>query len=210
MHLKVENLNIQFLKNNNYLVKNLSFEILAGEILTLMGASGAGKSTLLSYLCGSISQDFKATGKIFLEGVLLNEYPPEKRKIGLLYQDPLLFPHLNIFENLSFGISANYNKKQRKQKILDCLKSLEMKDFAPRFPATLSGGQQARVALMRTLFSEPKTLLLDEPFSKLDESLKQKIRELVFLHAKKKKLPTLLVTHNLQDAKAAKGKIIHL
>lgn len=210
MELKVENLNIQFIKSKDFLIKNLSFTIAAGEILTLMGASGSGKSTLLSYLCGTISQNFLASGKIFLDGMLLNHYAPEKRKIGLLYQDPLLFPHLNIFENLSFGISAKYTKEQRKQKILTCLKKLEMEGFSHRFPATLSGGQQARIALMRILFSNPKTLLLDEPFSKLDSSLKQKIRELVFLHAKEKELPTLLVTHSKKDAEMAGGKVIYL
>jgi putative thiamine transport system ATP-binding protein len=210
MSFKVENLTIQFVKNLEYLFQNLSFEIREGEILTLMGPSGSGKSTLLSYLCGTISNNFTTQGKIFLEKVLLNQLEPEKRKIGLLYQSPLLFPHLNIYENLSFGIAACYTRAQKKEKILQCLQDLEMEGFGSRFPQTLSGGQQARIALMRTILSDPRILLLDEPFSKLDSSLKQKIRELVFLHAKEKKLPTLLVTHSMEDAKAAGGKIIEL
>ena len=210
MTLRVENLTIQLVKTSKYLFQNLNFEISAGEVLTMMGASGSGKSTLLSYLCGTLSDNFKAQGKIFLGDVLLNNQEPEKRKVGILYQDPLLFPHLNIFENLSFGIPHNYNKEQKKNKILQCLKELEMDDFSQRFPNTLSGGQQARIALMRTLFSKPKALLLDEPFSALDSKLKQKIRELVFLYTKEHQLPTLLVTHSLKDAEAAKGKIINL
>ncbi len=210
MTLRVENLTIQLVKTSKYLFQNLNFEISAGEVLTMMGASGSGKSTLLSYLCGTLSDNFKAQGKIFLGDVLLNNQEPEKRKVGILYQDPLLFPHFNIFENLSFGIPHNYNKEQKKNKILQCLKELEMDDFSQRFPNTLSGGQQARIALMRTLFSKPKALLLDEPFSALDSKLKQKIRELVFLYTKEHQLPTLLVTHSLKDAEAAKGKIINL
>ena len=210
MSLKVENLTIRFAKSDIYLFKDLSFEIFEGEILTLMGPSGSGKSTLLSYLCGTIAKDFVASGKILLKGKLLNNILPEKRKMGILYQEPLLFPHFNIFENLSFGLPSSYNKLERKQKVLACLKNLEMDDFAKRYPNTLSGGQQARIALMRTLFSSPNALLLDEPFSKLDDNLRQKIRELVFIYAKETKLPTLLVTHNKEDAQSAGKKVIQL
>ena len=130
--------------------------------------------------------------------------------MGILYQDPLLFPHMNIFENLAFGIPAEYKFNERKKIVLKVLEKLGMSGFERRFPNTLSGGQQARIALMRTLLSKPKALLLDEPFSKLDASLKDKIRKLVFSYAKENQLPTVLVTHDIKDAEASGGKIINL
>ena len=208
--LKVENLTIQWQKNQNYLIQNLSFEVPKGKILTLMGPSGSGKSTILNCLCGTLPSDFFVQGEFFLEEELLNEKSPEKRKVGILYQDPLLFPHFNIYENLAFGIPSYYKKKEKKEKVISCLCELEMEGFETRFPATLSGGQQARVALMRSLLSEPKVLLLDEPFSKLDSSLKDKIRKVVFSYIRKNQLAAILVTHSHQDAKAAKGGVIDL
>lgn len=208
--LKIEKVSVCFVKTGKTLIKQISLEIEACSVVTLMGPSGSGKSTILSYICGTLAPNFSAVGDIILNDKKLNYISPEKRKIGILYQDSLLFPHMNIFENLSFGIPANYKKKERKEKILKILKKLEMEDFGGRFPNTLSGGQQARVALMRILLSEPSALLLDEPFSKLDASLKEKIRELVFHYAKQNNLPTLLVTHDLQDAEASKGQILNL
>ena len=188
----------------------MTFEVKKGETITLMGASGCGKSTFLSYICGSLSANFQATGEVFLDTHSLNELEPEKRKMGILYQDPLLFPHMNIFENLAFGIPAEYKFNERKKIVLKVLEKLGMSGFERRFPNTLSGGQQARIALMRTLLSKPKALLLDEPFSKLDASLKDKIRKLVFSYAKENQLPTVLVTHDIKDAEASGGKIINL
>lgn len=210
MSLVIKKIRLGFLKNQEILIKNLTFEVKKGKTITLMGPSGCGKSTFLSYICGSLSSNFQATGEVFLDNHSLNKLEPEKRKIGILYQDPLLFPHLNIFENLAFGIPAKYKFKERKKKVLKTLEKLDMCGFERRFPNTLSGGQQARIALMRTLLSEPKALLLDEPFSKLDASLKDKIRKLVFSYAKENQLPTVLVTHDIKDAEASKGKIINL
>ena len=210
MSLIIRSVNIRFLKTQETLIKNLTFEVKKGETITLMGPSGCGKSTFLSYICGSLSSNFQATGEVFLDTHSLTELEPEKRKIGILYQDPLLFPHMNIFENLAFGIPVKYKFKERKKKVLLVLEKLDMCGFERRFPNTLSGGQQARIALMRTLLSEPKALLLDEPFSKLDASLKDKIRKLVFSYAKENQLPTVLVTHDIKDAEASKGKIINL
>ena len=209
-NLKIDNVTIQFAKTKAVLLQNLNIEITAGSITTLMGPSGSGKSTILAYICGTLSPNFSGAGNILLNGKILNNIDPEKRKIGILYQDPLLFPHMNIFENLSFGIPAHYKKAERKERVLHFLNELEMENFGTRLPATLSGGQQARIALMRTLLSEPEALLLDEPFSKLDAELKQRIRNFVFHHAKQNNLPTLLVTHDLQDSKAAGGKVLNL
>ncbi len=210
MSLIVKSINIRFLKTQEILIKNLTFEAKKGKTITLMGASGCGKSTFLSYICGSLSSNFQATGKVFLNSRSLNELEPEKRKLGILYQDPLLFPHLNIFENLAFGIPSEYKFKEKKEKVLKVLEKLGLCGFERRFPNTLSGGQQARIALMRTLLSEPKALLLDEPFSKLDASLKDKIRKLVFAYVKENELPSVLVTHDIKDSEASEGEIINL
>ena len=202
MSLIIRSVNIRFLKTQETLIKNLTFEVKKGETITLMGASGCGKSTFLSYICGSLSANFQATGEVFLDTHSLNELEPEKRK-RILYQDPLLFPHMNIFEK----IPAEYKFNERSFK---GFRKIGMSGFERRFPNTLSGGQQARIALMRTLLSKPKALLLDEPFSKLDASLKDKIRKLVFSYAKENQLPTVLVTHDIKDAEASGGKIINL
>ena len=145
MSLIIRSVNIRFLKTQETLIKNLTFEVKKGETITLMGPSGCGKSTFLSYICGSLSSNFQATGEVFLDTHSLTELEPEKRKIGILYQDPLLFPHMNIFENLAFGIPVKYKFKERKKKVLLVLEKLDMCGFERRFPNTLSGGAQCLV-----------------------------------------------------------------
>jgi putative thiamine transport system ATP-binding protein len=131
--------------------------------------------------------------------------------MGLLFQDPLLFPHLSVGGNLMFGLTpAIEGKTARRQAVEAALSHVGMGDFGDRDPATLSGGQRARVALMRTLLSKPQALLLDEPFSKLDTARREQVRDLVFAEARQRGLPVLLVTHDVADAKAAGGPCIEL
>ncbi len=137
-------------------------------------------------------------------------WPPESRRIGILFQDDLLFPHLSVGENLAFGIPRSVDRRARRARIAAALAEAEMPSFESRDPATLSGGQRARVALMRTLLSEPRALLLDEPFSKLDAALRGRIRRFVFDHAIERGLPTLLVTHDPDDAAAAGGPLLEI
>lgn len=182
-----------------------------GEILTVMGPSGSGKSTLLAYVAGFLDPVFSATGQIRLNGLDVTALPPERRGMGLLFQDPLLFPHLSVAGNLMFGLTpAMKGKATRRQAIEAALGHVGMDDFLNRDPATLSGGQRARVALMRTLLSKPEALLLDEPFSKLDTARRGQVRDLVFAEARQRGLPVLLVTHDVADAKAAGGPCIEL
>ncbi len=184
----------------------VDFTVNAGEVVTIMGPSGSGKSTLLAWLTGNLPSAFAASGRALLDGTDISNLPPEKRRMGILFQDDLLFPHMSVGQNLSFGLRGS----DRKSRIADALAAVGLDGFEGRDPATLSGGQRSRVALMRMLLSEPTALLLDEPFGKLDAELRGQIRDLVFKHAKNQGLPVLMVTHDVADAEAAGGRIISL
>ncbi len=179
-----------------------------GEVLTVMGPSGIGKSTLLSMVIGTLPRAFKATGRVLLDGRDITNLRPEARHVGILFQDDLLFPHLCVGDNLAFGLAPGV--KDRRARIEAALQEIGLEGFAARDPATLSGGQKARVALMRMLLSEPCALLLDEPFSRLDTERRGQVRRLVFDVAKRRGLPVLMVTHDAEDAKAAQGRVIQL
>ena len=196
-------------KDNTTLI-DIDVHIKPGEITSIMGPSGSGKSTLLSFIIGTLAPDFDSRGSIVLDGVDVTDLAAERRRIGILFQDDLLFPHLSVGDNLAFGLSAAVRGPERTARVQDALSEIGLTDFATRDPDTLSGGQKARVALMRMLLSEPKALLLDEPFSRLDTDLRAQIRSLVFEHAKARGLPVLMVTHDDQDANAAGGQVIRL
>lgn len=184
----------------------------AGNVLTIMGPSGSGKSSLLAYIAGFLEPAFIATGNVFLNEKIITILPSEKRKVGLLFQDAMLFPHMSVGQNLNFAISKQKaaSKKERFELVEQALEVADLKGYADRDPATLSGGQKSRVALMRVLLSDPHALLLDEAFSKLDAALRGQIRDFVFKEAKRRNLPVLMVTHDEEDAKAASGAVIVL
>ncbi len=183
----------------------------AGEAATVMGPSGCGKSSLLAYICGTLAPAFVSQGTVKLAGNPLDGLPPEQRHIGILFQDDLLFPHLSVGDNLAFGLPSEIRGRAVRQTHIDtALTEARLAGMADRDPATLSGGQRTRVALMRTLLSRPRALLLDEPFSKLDVELRDRIRGFVFDHARANGIPTLLVTHDPADAEAASGTTIEL
>jgi putative thiamine transport system ATP-binding protein len=189
----------------------LSIAAHPGHATTVMGPSGCGKSSLLAYICGTLAPTFEARGDVHLCGKTLNQLPPEQRHIGILFQDDLLFPHMSVGDNLAFGLPAEVRGRDQRQKLIDeALIDSDLAGMADRDPATLSGGQRARVALMRTLLSGPRALLLDEPFSKLDAELRSRVREFVFAHATANAIPTLLVTHDPADAEAAGGSVVEL
>lgn len=190
---------------------DISDHIAPGEVLTVMGPSGSGKSTLLSYIIGTLSNGFRASGRVILNGRDITDMAPELRRVGILFQDELLFPHLSVGENLAFGLRAAVKgRAERKAQIEAALEDIGLSGFASRDPETLSGGQKARVALMRMLLSGPQALLLDEPFSRLDTERRDQVRSLVFDQARAKGLPVLLVTHDHADAEAAKGRVHRL
>jgi len=197
------------LYRQNELLLSLNEQVNGGEILTIMGPSGSGKSSLLNWLTGTLPSSFKANGEVWLNGQNIDNTPPHLRHIGVLYQDALLFSHLTVAGNIAFAMPKG-NKKQRLEKIEHALEKVGLKDMGNRHPDNLSGGQQARVALLRMLLSEPKAILLDEPFSKLDTQLRVDTRELVFSQIRDHKLPAIMVTHDHSDYDAANGKLITL
>ncbi|WP_367109158.1 ATP-binding cassette domain-containing protein [uncultured Psychrobacter sp.] len=199
------------------LLLRLNAEVNGGEILTIMGPSGSGKSSLLNWITGTLSNDFSATGEVWLHAQNVSHLPTHLRQIGVLYQDALLFSHLSVAGNIAFAMPkenrqnhTKSSKKQRLEKIEHALAQVGLAGMAKRHPDNLSGGQQARVALLRTLLSEPKAILLDEPFSKLDTQLRMETRQLVFEQIRDHKLPAIMVTHDHSDAEAAEGQVIHL
>ncbi|MFN3616020.1 MAG: ATP-binding cassette domain-containing protein [Rubrimonas sp.] len=182
-----------------------------GRALTVMGASGSGKSTLLAAVIGALPPAFAMTGRIRLNGRDLCGMPPEARRIGILFQDELLFPHLSVGGNLAFGLRAGVrDRAARRAAVEAALADVGLHGYADHDPATLSGGQRARVALMRALLSEPAALLLDEAFSKLDAALRDQVRGLVFDTARARGLPVLQVTHDPGDAQAAGGEVLRV
>ncbi|MGI9507873.1 MAG: ATP-binding cassette domain-containing protein [Geminicoccaceae bacterium] len=193
------------------LFEQLDLTVPPGEIVTVMGPSGCGKSSLLSHICGTLLPLFETSGVIRLDGDEIGDRPPEHRRVGILFQDDLLFPHLSVGENLLFALPSGIRPKSARLARVDAaLREAGLEGFADRDPASLSGGQRARVALMRTLLAAPRCLLLDEPFGKLDKDLKERVRRFVFGHAREAGLPTLLVTHDEADAEAAGGPVITL
>ncbi|MDR5891307.1 ATP-binding cassette domain-containing protein [Halomonas mongoliensis] len=186
----------------------LDAEVGPGEILSVMGPSGSGKSTLLAFVAGFLAPAFDASGRVLLNGRDITGLPAERRGIGLLFQDPLLFPHLSVAGNLRFGLPRA--ARDRAARVEAALDAVGLAGFGERDPTTLSGGQQSRVALMRLLLSAPRAVLLDEPFSKLDTALRQEMRQLVFGRLREAGLPSLLVTHDHADAEAAGGRILTL
>jgi putative thiamine transport system ATP-binding protein len=186
------------------LLRDLRFEVAPGETLTLMGASGSGKSSVLAAIAGTLhsvaegAQALHFDGTITLAGADLTALPTARRGIGLLFQDPLLFAHMTVTENLLFAVPAG-PRAQRLAQVEQALASAELAGYGERDPATLSGGQRARVALMRALLARPRALLLDEPFSKLDATLREQFRAFVFEHIRAQHIPAVLVTHDAAD-----------
>ena len=180
-----------------------------GEVLTIMGPSGSGKSTALAAIIGTLGPDFSVSGRLVLDGCDVTALPTRARGIGLLFQDDVLFPHLSVGGNLAFALPATLRGRQARRAAIEAaLAKAGLAGFADRDPGTLSGGERARVALMRTLLAEPKALLLDEPFSRLDAGLRDHIRAFVLDLIRAERIPAILVTHQADDARAAGGRII--
>ncbi|BCS48429.1 ABC transporter ATP-binding protein [Aeromonas jandaei] len=191
-----------------YLEENLLFSLSAlqvapGEVLTLMGPSGCGKSSLLAALAGVLPPNgpLRLEGDVTLGERSLTQLPPQARRIGMLFQDDLLFDHLTVAENLMFGMPASVKgHRARREKAVATLAQVDLTSQADKLPGALSGGQKARVSLLRALLAEPEALLLDEPFSRLDKPLRAAFRELVFAQIKALAIPAILVTHDEEDA----------
>jgi putative thiamine transport system ATP-binding protein len=194
------------------LIDGLDLVIAPGAVATVMGPSGSGKSSLLAYVAGFLDRRiFEASGVVSIGDADVTAMKPQQRGLGLLFQDDLLFPHLSVAGNLLFALPETVRgRAERRAQVDEALASADLAGFGERDPATLSGGQRARVALMRVLVSRPRALLLDEPFSKLDSALRDQFRAMVFEQARRRDLPVLMVTHDPQDAEAAGGPVINL
>ncbi len=179
-----------------------------GVVATVMGPSGSGKSTMLALVGGFLGPEFAADGTVSLDGRDVTRLPAASRGLGLMFQDDLLFPHLSVGGNLAFGLRPD--TADRRAAIAMALAEIGMAGFEDRDPASLSGGQRSRVALMRTLLANPHALLLDEPFSRLDRALRGQVRNHVFEMARARGLPVLLVSHDREDADDANGPILLL
>nr|WP_314519974.1 ATP-binding cassette domain-containing protein [uncultured Lelliottia sp.] len=190
------------------LLRNVSFSVERGEILTLMGPSGSGKSTLFAWLVGALSTDFHAHGELWLDDQRLDIRPVEKRGIGILFQDALLFDHFSVGQNLMLALPAQI-RTARRERVEQALASAGLAGFYASDPATLSGGERSRVSLLRALLAQPRALLLDEPFSRLDKSLRVTFREGVFAEVRALNIPVVLVTHDEEDIPAG-GRVIQL
>ncbi len=193
------------------LFPDLSLTVGPGVITALMGPSGVGKSSLIAFVAGHLPAGFRATGQVRLNGRDITAEVPEARGIGLLFQDAVLFPHLSVGDNLAFGLSRRtHGRAARRARVEEALAQAGLAGFYARDPATLSGGQAARAALMRALLADPAALLLDEPFARLDRTLRDEMRRFTFDLIRARAIPALIVTHDPADAETAGGAVVAL
>lgn len=197
MSLILENIAISL--NGQPLIANLSCRVDGGDVVSILGPSGCGKSSLLNMICGTLPSSFNYSGRIILNGKDVTSFPPHQRQIGLQFQDHLLFPHMTVGENLAFALPRHYRRAERAQRVEQALADCQLVGFAGHNPAQLSGGQTARISLMRTLLSQPGALLLDEPFARLDAILRGNFRRFVFAQVRTLGIPAVMVTHDEQD-----------
>lgn len=182
-----------------------------GAVATVMGPSGAGKSTLLAAIGGHLAPGDRVSGRVTLDGADVLVLPAEARRIGVLFQDAGLFPHLSVGQNLGFGLAAEVRgRAARRAAVEAALDRAGLPGFFDRDPATLSGGERARAALMRALLARPRALLLDEPFARLDTALRADLRGFVLDHLRQAGIPALMVSHDPADAEAAGGPVVTL
>ena len=203
MYLEVKNL-AKYFDSNYPIIKDLSFSIIKGEIISFLGESGSGKTTFLKCIAGLEKIN---SGSISLNSVCLNDKKtfinPQDRKIGFVFQDYPLFPHLNLKDNITFNLSKKHSSN------LDyILKLTSLKYLLNRYPHELSGGEQQRACIARALIREPELLLLDEPFSNLDTTIKESMREEIYKIIKETKTTTVLVTHDINDAMNISDRIL--
>ena len=203
MYLEVKNL-AKFYNSSYPVIKDLTFSVKKGELISFLGESGSGKTTFLKCLAGleginagsiSLNSNFLNNEKTFVK--------PQKRKIGFVFQDYPLFPHLNLFDNIIFNLEKKYHSK-----IEYILKLTGLQFLVERFPHEISGGEQQRACIARALIREPELLLLDEPFSNLDSTIKESMKEEIFKIVKETNTTTILVTHDINDALNISDRIL--
>lgn len=210
MFVSIENLSFSYPNTKATALDNFSLQIEKGEVISILGRSGSGKSTVLRLLAGL---EKPAGGKIAIQDQVLvddrNFIQPEKRGIGMVFQDYALFPHLTVAENILFGL-FRLKRAAKQKRLQEVLELVELQGFAKRYPHQLSGGQQQRVAIARALAPNPYLLLLDEPFSNLDAELQEKIRKELRDILKKANITSIFVTHDEKDAHILADRIVKI
>jgi ABC-type Fe3+/spermidine/putrescine transport system ATPase subunit len=190
------------------LLKDVNLSVASGEIVALLGPSGSGKSTLLSIVAGLQPP---LTGSVWFDGQDITRQPPEQRRFALMFQDFALFPHLNVLDNVAFGlVEQRQDKRRARAQALDMLAVFGLASYAGQKVWHLSGGEQQRVALARALITQPRALLLDEPFSALDADLRANLRDEFRTRIQSAGMPTLLVTHDESEARAMAARAVRL
>lgn len=204
MYLQIKNLEKKF--KDVKVFKDINFSVKKGEFLTLLGPSGCGKSTLLRCISGLTKVN---GGKIILDKKDITKLSPQKRNMGMVFQHYALFPNLNVFENVAYGLKIKKEKKKIIQKRVEkMLQLVELEDFVKKYPNSLSGGQMQRVALARSLVTKPDLLLLDEPLSALDAKIRNSLRQQIKNIQKELNLTTIFVTHDQEEALLLSDNII--
>lgn len=188
---------IEIWNANSPLFRPLSFEVQNGQVFSIMGKSGIGKSKLVDAIGGVLEKPFLLKGEFVSDGQAVTHLPPAMRKFGILFQNLPLFPHLSVGQNIGFAMPRETENRQ--EKIAAMLNSAGLKGFENRDPASLSGGQAARVLLLRTLANQPRLLVLDEPFSKLDPQTREEMKAFVFSEVQASNIPAILITHDASD-----------
>ncbi|WP_223596557.1 ABC transporter ATP-binding protein [Neobacillus bataviensis] len=191
--------------NKTEVVKKMNLEIKKGELVSFLGPSGCGKTTTLNMIAGFLDVD---GGSIVVDGKPVHLLPPNKREMGMVFQNYALFPHMTVFDNVAYGLKLRkVPKSEINQRVLEALEMVRLSGYEKRYPKELSGGQQQRVSLARALVIKPKVLLLDEPLSNLDAKLRQEMREEIVEIQKKVGITTIFVTHDQEEALAISDRI---
>ena len=205
MTLKISGINKSF--DGKRILAGVSLEVGDGEIVALIGASGSGKSTLLRIICGLESAD---DGEVMLAGEIIDEIPCEKRNIGMIFQSPILYPHMNVARNLHLGISEKMSREEKDELVVQILNDVDLAGFQLRNVDELSGGEAQRVALARTLLTKPRALLMDEPFSALDTELRESLAEKTRKLLSQLDIPIIHVTHDVDEAQRIADRVVRL
>lgn len=186
-------------------LKDLSLKVKEGELIVILGPTGCGKSTLLHIICGLIKQD---SGHIYLDGECIDDLPPNKREICMVFQDFSLFPHMNVADNVAYGLFSRKVKRETiNERVREVLENLDLYHLRYRKPETLSGGEKQRVALARALVVKPKVLLFDEPLSNLDLNVRKNVRSEILKVQREYGLTSIYVTHDQYEARSMADRV---